>query len=299
MTSVAELLAWGIGRLRTSGSEAARLEAELLLARALGVERAVLLAHPEIPVGADAQRSFAADLERRAAGEPLAYIRGFREFYGLAFATDPRGLIPRPETELLVEAAETEIMRRLTGAPRPVGTPPLRVADVGTGSGAIAVSLAVLLRRRGIGPQVEILASDDSPVALELARENAVGHGVADRIEFVALDLLPTRVGRPFEVIVANLPYVPSGEVDRLPVTVSFEPRRALDGGPDGLAIIARLLDRLPDALAAGGLALLEIGADQGEAICRLAGARLPGWPCRVATDLAGHPRLARLERPS
>ncbi len=299
MTSVGELLARATGRLRASGSEAPRLEAELLLARALGVERTVLLAHPEAPVGADAQRSFAADLERRAAGEPLAYIRGFREFYGLAFATDPRGLIPRPETELLVELAEREIVRRLAGAPRPAGTPPLRVADVGTGSGTIAVSLAVLLGRRRIGPQVEILASDDSPVALELARENAVGHGVADRIEFVVADLLPTPVGRPFEVIAANLPYVPSDEVDRLPVAVSFEPRRALDGGPDGLAIVARLLDRLPDALAAGGLALLEIGADQDEAICRLAGARLPGWSCRVETDLAGHPRLARLERPS
>lgn len=298
MTSVGELLARATGRLRASGSEAPRLEAELLLARAVGVERTVLLADPEAPVGADAERSFAADLERRAAGEPLAYIRGFREFYGLAFATDPRGLIPRPETELLVELAEREIVRRLAGAPRPAGTPPLRVADVGTGSGTIAVSLAVLLGRRRIGPQVEILATDDSPVALELARENAVGHGVADRIEFVVADLLPTPVGRPFEVIAANLPYVPSDEVDRLPVAVSFEPRRALDGGPDGLAIVARLLDRLPDALAAGGLALLEIGADQGEAICRLAGARLPGWSCRVEADLAGRPRLARLERP-
>jgi len=299
MTSAGELLAQATGRLRTSGSEAPRLEAELLLARALGVERTTLLAHPEASVGPEAERSFAADLARRTAGEPLAYIRGFREFHGLALATDPRGLVPRPETELLVEVAEREIVRRLTGAPRPADSPPLRVADVGTGSGAIAVSLAVLLRRRRIGPQVEILASDDSPAALELARENAVGHGVADRIEFVAADLLPVPVGRPFELVVANLPYVPSDELDRAPIALSFEPRHALDGGPDGLATIARLLERLPDALVAGGLAVLEIGADQGEAIVRLAAARLPGWPCRVEPDLAGQPRLARLERPS
>lgn len=298
MTSVGELLARGIERLRAAGSEAPRLEAELLLGRALGVGRTVLLAHPEAPVGPDAERSFATDLERRAAGEPVAYIRGFREFYGLAFTTDPRGLIPRPETELLVELAEREIARRLAAAPRPAGAPPLRVADVGTGSGTIAVSLAVLLRRRAIGPEVEIVASDDSPAALELARENAVGHGVADRIEFVAADLLPAPVRRPFDVIVANLPYVRSDEVDRLPVAVSFEPRSALDGGADGLAIITRLLDRLPEVVAAGGLVLLEIGADQADAICRLARERLPDWRCRVDPDFAAHPRLARLERP-
>ena len=137
-----------------------------------------------------------------------------------------------------------------------------------------------------------------SPAALELARENAVGHGVADRIEFVAADLLPAPVRRPFDVIVANLPYVRSDEVDRLPVAVSFEPRSALDGGADGLAIITRLLDRLPEGVAAGGLVLLEIGADQADAICRLARERLPDWRCRVDPDFAAHPRLARLERP-
>jgi release factor glutamine methyltransferase len=297
VASVRELLGRGIERLRAVGSETPRLDAELLLGRAVGVDRTVLIAHPEAPVGTDAETRFLADVERRAAGEPVAYIRGFKEFYGLAFAVDERALIPRPETELLVEMADREIVLRLTGSPRPPGTPPVRVADVGTGSGAIAVALGVLLRRRGVGSDVEILATEDSPVSLELARENAVGHGVADRVRFVEADLLPPVVGRPFDVIVANLPYVPSDVVGRLPVATSFEPRSALDGGPDGLSVIGRLLARLPNALDPVGVALLEIGADQAEAIGSLVDMHLPGWTCRVEPDMAGHPRTARIER--
>jgi len=299
VAGVRELLDRGVERLRAADSATPRLDAELLLGRAVGVDRTVLIAHPEAPVGTDAEATFLADLERRAAGEPVAYIRGLKEFHGLAFAVDRRALIPRPETELLVEIAEREVMDRLAGSPRPPGTPPIRVGDVGTGCGSIAVALGVLLRRRGVGPDVEVLATDDSPAALELARENAVGHGVADRVRFVEADLLPPVVGRPFDVIVANLPYIPSDVVDQLPVATSFEPREALDGGPDGMSVIGRLLDRLADVLAPTGIALLEIGADQSEAIGRLVAERLPGWTCRVDTDLAGHPRTTRIERSS
>ena len=126
------------------GSETPRLDAELLLGHAVGVGRTVVLAHPEAPVGADAAARYRADLERRAAGEPVAYLRGLKEFYGLAFEVDARALIPRPETERLVELAEAEVMRRLGRRPRAVGAPPLRIVDVGTGSGAIAVALAVV-----------------------------------------------------------------------------------------------------------------------------------------------------------
>ncbi len=297
MPIVRELLERGIERLRAAGSETPRLDTELLLGRAVGVDRTVLIAHPEAPVGGDAEAAYAADLERRAAGEPVAYIRGFKEFYGLAFETDRRALIPRPETELLVEIAEREVMRRLTGSARPRGTQPIRVADVGTGSGTIAVALGVLLRRRGADRDVEILATDGSPGALQLARENAVGHAVADRVRFVEADLLPPVVDPPFDVVAANLPYVRSDEVDQLPVAASFEPRGALDGGADGLVVIARLLGRLPDALAPGGVALLEIGSDQADGIGRLVADVLPGWRCAVEPDLAGHPRVARVER--
>ena len=299
MATVEELLRSGVERLRTGGSESARLDAELLLARAIGVDRTVVLAHPEAPVGDGQRARFESDVARRTTGEPVAYIRGFKEFYGMAFATDARALIPRPETELLVELAEREVLVRLTSTPRPVGSPPLRVADVGTGAGTIAVALMSALRRRRGHDEVEILATDSSADALDLARENAVGHGVADRIRFAEDDLLPPVVSFPFDLVLANLPYVASGEVDGLPVAASFEPRAALDGGPDGLAVIGRLLERLPDGLAEGGVALLEIGSDQGTAVVDRVEAILAGWRVTVERDLAGHPRVARIERPA
>jgi release factor glutamine methyltransferase len=297
MATVDELLRAGVDRLRASGSETPRLDAELLLARAIGVDRTTILAHPEVTVGDEPGRTFEAHLVRRAAGEPVAYIRGFKEFYGLAFAVDPRALIPRPETELIVELAEREVMARLIAAPRPTGSARLRVADVGTGCGTIAVALAASLRRRQSLAEVEILATDTSSGALQLARENAVGHGVADNLRFAEVDLLPPVVSFPFDIVLANLPYVPSAAVDTLPVAASFEPRVALDGGGDGLAYVARLIDRLPDALDTDGVALLEIGSDQGDAVGALLAEHLTGWRSSIERDLAGQPRVARIER--
>lgn len=297
MATVEELLRGGTERLRVSGSPSARLDAEVLLGHAIGADRTVVVAHPEAPVGTDAATRYEQDLVRREAGEPVAYIRGFKEFYGLALAADARALIPRPETERLVELAEVEVMSRLTSAPRPPGAPPLRVIDVGTGGGAIAVALSVALRRRGVGGDVELVATDESPDALDLARENAVGHSVADRVLFLEADLLPPVVARPWDLLLANLPYVRTDAISGLPVAASFEPRRALDGGADGLEVIRRLLARLPEAIVEDGTALLEIGADQADAIRELAAATLPGWKCEVELDLAGLPRVARIER--
>jgi len=296
MANVGELLTSGTARLRAAGSESARLDTELLLGWALGAERTALIAHPEAPVGADAAAAFEGAVLRREAGEPVAYIRSLKEFYGLAFGVDRRALIPRPETELLVAQAEREVAWRLTSAPRPAGTPKLRVVDVGTGSGAIAIALATLLRRRRMLPEVSILAVDCSAGALSLARENAVAHAVADEVVFGEADLLP-EAEPPFDLILANLPYIPSAEIERLPVAASFEPRTALDGGPDGLSAIRRLLGALPSALAPAGIALLEIGFDQGPAI-EQAVAGLDGrWTCRIQPDLSGRPRLAGVER--
>ncbi len=293
MATVEELLREGVERLRAAGSESPRLDAELLLGHAIGADRTVVIAHHDAPVSTESQARFEADLARRATGEPVAYIRGFKEFYGLAFSTDPRALIPRPETERLVELAEREVLRRLTADPRPPGTPPLRIVDVGTGSGTIAVSLAVALRRQRVFQDVEILATDESRDAIELARENAVGHGVGDRVRFVEADLLPPVIASPFDLVLANLPYIPSGAIVGLPVAASFEPRAALDGGADGLAIVRRLVDRLPDALVEGGLALLEIGSDQADGVIAIVAERLPGWGCGIETDLSGLPRVA------
>lgn len=304
MSTGRELLDRGVARLRDAGLETPRLDAELLLAFANGVDRTVILAHPEAPVSDGAAAAYDGYLERRAAGEPVAYIRGLKEFHGLAFSVDRRALIPRPETERLVDLAIAEIMGRLTrgdgrGGDGRGGAParPLQVLDVGTGSGAIAVALAVALRQKRVpADEVAIVAVDISEDALDLARENAVGHAVGDRLRFVAADLIPPGTIE-WEVLLANLPYVRRDAMARLPAPTTYEPALALDGGADGLEVIGRLLAALPRSLAAGGVALLEIGADQGDAIREAVEATLPGWRCAVETDLAGLPRVARIER--
>lgn len=298
MATIGELLRAGTARLRDSGSDSPRLDAELLIAWAVGVERTAVIAHPEASVGPEGTRAFEDALTRREAGEPVAYIRGVKEFNGLAFAVDSRALIPRPETEILVSEAEREVAWRLTSAPRPAGTPELRVIDVGTGSGAIAIALASVLRKRRMLNEVSLMAVDRSADALKLARENAVGHAVADAVVFAQADLLP-ETEPPFDLILANLPYIPSGEIESLPIAASFEPRLALDGGTDGLTIVRRLLEALPSALVANGTALLEIGFNQDMAV-EAAVEALPGaWHCRIQADLTGRPRLAHVERTS
>jgi release factor glutamine methyltransferase len=263
------------------------------------VERTAVVAHADTPVGQDAEAAFRAFLDRRRAGEPVAYIRGIKEFHGIALTVDARALIPRPETEHVVDLVLAEVMARLTAQDRADAARPVRVVDVGTGSGAIAIALAVGLRKRRVpADEVAIVAVDVAPDALDLARENAVGHAVGDRVSFEAADLLPaSSEAQPWNVVAANLPYVRSDAMASLPTPTTFEPAQALDGGADGLALIARLLDALPGGLAADGAAFLEIGADQGEAIVALAGERLPGWSCTVETDLAGLPRTAVLRR--
>jgi release factor glutamine methyltransferase len=296
VATVEFLLRDAVERLRAAGSETPRLDAEVLLANILGIDRTSVIAHSEAPVGEGAAARFAEAVVRREAGEPVAYVREVKEFMGLAFAADPRALIPRPETERLVELAEGEIGGRLLSGPRPAGAPPIRIVDVGTGAGTIAVALAVRLRARGMLDEVTIVATDDAPEALDLARENAVGHAVADRVGFREADLVPGDE-RAFDLVVANLPYVRTDAIDDLPVAASFEPRHALDGGPDGLDVIRRLLEILPEVLAQRGLALLEIGSDQ-EAGIVAAVSGIPGrWTCVVERDLAGLPRVARVDR--
>jgi len=234
--------------------------------------------------------------ERRRAREPLAYILGRREFFGLDFCVDRRVLVPRPETELLVE----QVLAWSTGKEAPCpGTgsqngavcagPALNLADVGSGSGCIAIALAVHLS------QALVYALDSSPAALELAAGNAARHGVAQRVRLLHSDMLgslPERV----DGIVANPPYVRSEDLPALqPEVRDHEPRLALDGGPDGLAAIRQLLAQAPSFLRAGGLVLMEIGWDQGAQVMALARRHFPGVEVTVLPDYAGHDRILRV----
>lgn len=297
MSSVRALLDAGTTRLGAVGVPTPRLDAELLLAHVLGVTRTGVLAHPDAPVGTGPEASFQTLLARREAGQPVAYLRGVREFHGLAIAVDERVLIPRPETELLVDLAFEWLRARLTGAPRPPGAPPLRVWDVGTGSGAIAVALAAALRRRGFLDEAHITASDISPDALAAAMENVVAHGLADHVRLVQGDLLDVPDAPGTDLLLANLPYVPSEVIPTLAPEVRAEPRLALDGGIDGLDLIRRLIGGLPGALAPGGVALLEIGTDQSTAVLDVVAGGPGSWSVAFHEDLAGRPRVAELRR--
>jgi release factor glutamine methyltransferase len=284
--TIAGALAAATGRLRTAGSPTPRLDVEVLLAHVTGRDRAWVLAHPEAPlVAADA---FEAAIERRAAGEPIAYIRGYREWRSLRIRTDARALVPRPETELLVDAAIEEIARRLAADARTV------VAwEVGIGSGAVAVALALRFRQALALGRLTLVGSDASPEALELAAENLAAHGVEALVQLACADLLePAGVSLPRpDVVVANLPYVPTAEVEAADGWLAYEPRAALDGGADGLDLVRRLVADLPGRTAPGATALLEIGAGQADAVRGLVPA---GTDVALRTDLAGHERVVR-----
>lgn len=260
-------------------SETAALDAQTLLAHIVGRPRAWLLAHPGDDLTDEQARALQAALERLQAGEPLPYILGHWEFYGLDFAVSPAVLIPRPETELLIERAL--IWLRMHPGQR-------QAVDVGCGSGCIAISLAVHI------PDLHLTAVDISMSALHLAQANARRHAAAERIAWMQSDLLGALTGQ-FNLICANLPYIPESILPSLAVA-RYEPRLALDGGEDGLALIRCLLDQAAARLAPDGLALLEIEASQGEAVCALAQAAFPAAHVTVLPDLAGHMRLVVVE---
>jgi release factor glutamine methyltransferase len=267
-----------------SVTDAPRLEAEVLLAHVLGTARTVLIAHPERPLTSGQLGRYRTLVRRRASNYPLPYLTGRVEFYGLEFEVTPEVMIPRPETETLVDLA---LARR-----------PASIVDVGTGSGCVAVSLAVQL------PEAIIYAIDISPAALAVARRNAERHGVAGRVRMMVGDVLSPRPG-PVDLVVSNPPYIPTGEYASLPVSVrDHEPWLALDGGPDGLAVIRRLLAQAPAVLRGpepaegrpGGGLLVEIGADQGKAASYLARTFFPQAGVRVHPDLAGRDRVLEVQ---
>lgn len=257
----------------------ANLEAEVLLMHALGVGRTRLYQSLDDPLGGDDSAAFARLLARRHAHEPLAYITGHREFFGLEFEVTPAALIPRPETETLVGLA-------IAFAREGSAEQPITLADIGTGSGIIAISLATSLLN------ASIIAIDISSDALALARRNAKRHSVSDRIDFREGDLL-SPLASSVQLIAANLPYVTTQQFEGSPPEIrDHEPRLALDGGLDGLDVIHRLLREAPAHLTDHGALFCEIGDWQGEAARDIAAQYFPTARIEVAPDLAGRNRV-------
>jgi release factor glutamine methyltransferase len=247
-----EVLNAATSYLDKQGVESPRLNAEYLLAHVLGKKKRIeLYLEFERPLG-EKERAPLRDLvKRRSEGIPLQHLLGTAEFCGHLFACDARGLIPRPETEQLVELI-------LKSSPKAAS-----ILDVGTGSGVIAISLALAL------PASKVSACDLSPAALSLAQENAARHQLEARMTFFQSDLLAA-VSETFAVIAANLPYIPSADIPNLSREVQKDPLTALDGGPDGLVLVERLIAEAPSRLAPGGLLALEIGHDQAERVMAL-----------------------------
>lgn len=280
--TVQELLTWTKDYFTSQKIAEPRLEAEVLLASALGIDRLGLYVNHDRPVNEDERAEYREFVRRRAKGEPTAYITKFREFMSLPFYVDERVLVPRPDTETLVE--ESVRLLKIFGNPT-------TAADIGTGSGAIAVSIAKY------SPETQVYAVDISESALEVARQNAAANGVDSHIVFLHGSLLEPLSGKKLDLLAANLPYIRSAEMPTLPEEVrDYEPHGALVGGDDGLDWYRQLLPQALAALVEGGYLLMEIGdSEQAEDLIRGAGS---GWlDSYVLADLAGRARVVVLKK--
>jgi len=281
MTATNDVGTWlAVLRQQLAGiSETAALDAQVAMAQILDQPRAWVVAHPELLLEPPLTTRLNQAASRLADGEPLPYVIGHWEFYGLEFEVNPTVLIPRPETELMVETALDWLYRHPDAR---------RAADVGTGSGCIAVSLAASI------PDLVVYACDCSSSALQVAQRNAVMHHLSSSIHFFQGDLLNS-VQTSLDLICANLPYIPHKTLTSLPVA-AHEPLLALDGGQDGLDTIRRFIPDLPRLLAPGGMCILEIEANQGPAAISLAQSVFPGAVICLLQDLSGLDRFISIE---
>ncbi|MDE2940138.1 MAG: peptide chain release factor N(5)-glutamine methyltransferase [Chloroflexota bacterium] len=261
----------------------ARLEAEVMLMNVMRMQRHDLFSQQETELTSQQEQALAEIMERRLLREPLAYILQYKEFYGVNLLVNPNVLIPRPETECLVEHA---LFMALMG----METPELVIADVGTGTGAIAINLALHL------PAARIFAVDCADDVLDVAAYNVRAHNVMDRVSLGKGDLLEP-VPEPVDLVLANLPYIPSERIPNLQPEVRQEPQLALDGGPDGLDLIRRLLQQAPGKLKDHGIVLLELDPEQVPAVESLAKELFPGAELSVEKDLAQKDRIFVINR--
>lgn len=317
MGDVETALATGTRRLEAAGCETPRLDAQVLLAHVLGRDRTWLYTHPQAPLAENELARFNASICRRERREPVAYITGHKAFFGLDFEVTPAVLIPRPETELLVETAlqifKAQQAASIAGATQPAqgalqpkadvhrqppavpqesknqSTPStMTIADIGTGSGCIAITLAQHL------PGAAVFGSDRSNQALKIARQNAIRHQVRDQITFLSGHLLEP-LPAPVDLIVSNPPYISHAELvspELAPEVRQYEPALALDGGDEGLELIQQLLAQARSKLKTGGSLLVEIGSGQGYAVSELARVYFPDAEIQIKKDLAGLDRL-------
>jgi len=281
-----------MAQLRAARVPSYTLAAELLLMHVLGRERAWLYAHHEEPLTAEAAERYFALVARRCAGVPTQYLTGRQEFWGLEFEVGPGVLIPRPETEHVVEVALARLGPPDADDPRPRGTG-LRIADVGTGCGCLAIALAREL------PGAQIVATDISAAALAYARRNAARHGVGKRVQFVCGNLLDAVASPPlFDLLVCNPPYVARGDAESLPQEVrAHEPAEALFGGPAGHEFYPALVDQARNRLGGGGQFVVELGYNSVARVAPLLEAARDWREVAVTHDLAGIPRVLAATR--
>ncbi len=287
--TVLEVLNWATGRFTEHRIENPRLNAELLLARVLDLNREGLYVRLHDPLREKEKEAIEGLVRRRLSGEPLQYILGHQEFWSVDLRVDPRVLIPRPDTEILIEQARSILSRIDSGRPS-------TVLEIGTGSGAIAIALA---REAG---RILLVATDISVEAIRLAKSNARGAGVPEKVLFVAGDLFrpfrPSESGEPFDLIISNPPYIVRSEIERLDREVKdFEPVLALDGGEDGLGFHRKIVSEGPGYLRRGGWLLLEVGQGQADAVCEIVETNRNFDSVERVKDLSGIERVVKARK--